>query len=236
MAYEQNSIYGRESPDLSKEDLGAAERVQRQAQQNFDSSRQFDSTRQQAASGLDAVADAADAAAENLDEHDQQGLSRYVTEIADSVASLANSLRHKSVDELVHDVEAIARKNPTLFIAGSLAIGLGVGRFARASAKGQNVGERHERDAHSTPNFDDVYPRNVSREAYPETEGSETAGEITQRVTEEDYLADDYAMAGGDDIGFEDNGYLDRDDEFPSITSRKDQSFGSNNRGGNFYE
>ncbi len=231
MAYEQNSIYGRESPDLSKEDLGAAERVQRTAQQSFDS------TRQQAASGLDAVADAADAAAENLEEYDQQGLSRYVTEIADSVASLANSLRHKSVDELVHDVEAIARKNPTLFIAGSLAIGLGIGRFARASAKGQNISERYERDAHSAPNFtDEVYPRNVSGDAYPETAGSETAGEITQRVTEEDYLADDYAMAGGYDIGFEDNGYLDRDEEFPSITSRKDQSFGSNNRGGNFYE
>jgi hypothetical protein len=226
MAYEQNSSYGREgSYDASKNDLGAAERVRRQAQQNFES------TRQQAASGLDALVDAADAAAENLDEHDQQGLSRYVTEIADSVASLASSLRHKSVDELVHDVESIARKNPTLFIAGSLAIGLGIGRFARASAIGHSSGKNYERGANRDSKFvDETYPRNVSGDAYPES------GEITQRVTEEDYLADDYAMTGGDDIGFEDNGYLDRDEEFPSFTSRKDQPLGSNNRGGNFYE
>lgn len=225
MAYEQNSIYGREgSYDSSKDDLGAAERAQRQAQQSFDN------TRQQAASGLDALVDAADAAAENLDEHDQQGLSRYVTEIADSVASLANGLRHKSVDELVHDVEAIARKNPTLFIAGSLAIGLGIGRFARASAKSRGS---YERGAHSDSDFadDEAYRRNVSGNAFPDE-----AGEITQRVTEEDYLADDYAMAGGDDVGFYDNGYLDRDEEFPSINSRKEQSVDPNNRGGKFYE
>lgn len=226
MAYEQSSNYGREgSYDASRDGLGAAEHVRRQTQQNFDQ------TRQQAASGLDALVDAADAAAESLDEHDQQGLSRYVTEIADSVASLANSLRHKSVDELVHDVESIARKNPTLFIAGSLAIGLGIGRFARASAKGHHSGKNDEQRANSDSNFaDETYPRNVSGDAYPES------GEITQRVTEEDYLADDYAMTGGDDIGFEDNGYLDRDEEFPPMASRKDQPFGSNNRGGNFYE
>lgn len=227
MAYEQNAIYGREgSYDSSKDNFGAAERAQQQAQQSFDN------TRQQAASGLDALVDAADAAAENLDEHDQQGLSRYVTEIADSVASVANSLRHKSVDELVHDVEAIARKNPTLFIAGSLAIGLGIGRFARASAKSHGSGKGYERGAHGDSDFaDEAYRSNVSANAFPDE-----AGEITQRVTEEDYLTDDYAMAGGDDVGFDDNGYLDGDEEFPSITSKNDQSFNTNNRGGKFYE
>lgn len=205
MTYEQNSMRGRESSfGRTREDLGAAaDQVRQQTQQKLDDGRE------QAAGGLDSLVSAASAAAEDLREHNQQGLSRYVNEIADSVASVASSLRNKSVDELVHEVEAIARKNPTLFLAGSLAVGLGIGRFARASTKprfsDKGVSDKGASDKglsdkdqgagdFSGSNFsDEDYPRNISGDAYPEKAGSYTSS----RVTEEDYLADDFTAAGG---------------------------------------
>ena len=75
----------------------------------------------------------ADAAAEDLQDHQQQALSEYVTQFASSISALANNLRHKSIDELMHEAEGIARRNPALFIGGSIAIGLGLARFAKAS-------------------------------------------------------------------------------------------------------
>ena len=80
------------------------------------------------------MANAVRAAASDLQDQDREGLSHYVTELADSVSTLATGLRQQSVDELIHDVENIARKNPALFIGGSIAIGLGLARFAKASS------------------------------------------------------------------------------------------------------
>ncbi len=182
MAYEQNSTRGQDgSTTKVKEDLSAAtESARRQVQEKFSEGRET------AAGSLDSLAGAVGAAAENLRENNQQGLSRYVTEIADSVASVANSLRNKSVDELVHDVEATARKNPALFIAGSVAIGLAIGRFARASA-------RHGTNFEGSSNFaDERYSRNLAGDSYPES----AVGYGSERVEEEDYLADDFASEG----------------------------------------
>lgn len=74
-------------------------------------------------------------AADYLREHDNPDLSHYVAEIAEGVGSFAKKLQTKSVNELIHDMEAVARRNPALFIAGSLAIGLGLSRFAKASSR-----------------------------------------------------------------------------------------------------
>ena len=181
---------------------------------------------------MDSIADAATAAAEDLHEHHQEGLSRYVSEIADSVSSIAGSLRHKSVDELVHEVGAIARKNPTLFLAGSVAVGLGIGRFARSSAK-------HQREGAS---FSEGVPRAGSVAAYPER----AEYDDIQHVTEEDYLADDFALAGGEDIDLEMGDIGDSDRRFDterksnseelSARTRSGRSGNNSTIGGDFYE
>lgn len=235
MTYEPNSQQGRGNfSSRPRDDSGAGDGVRRQAEETFDE------TREQAASGLDSIVGAAAAAAEDLREHNQEGLSRYVSEIADSVASLATSLRHKSVDELIHDVGAIARRNPTLFLAGSLAVGLGVGRFARSSSKHQrdksDYGENDNR-----ADMDEDYPRNLSGDAYPER----AENDDYQQVTEEDYLADDFAFAGGEDIDLEkeefggsNNRFDGRREDVTSRRTTRDSSTGNTNQpiGGDFYE
>lgn len=253
MTYEPNITQGRDSSarrdsysGSTREGSGAADQVRQQAQEQAQET--LDSTREQAAGGLDSIVDAAAAAADELRDHNQEGLSRYVSEIADSVASVASSIRHKSVDELIHDVEAVARNNPTLFLAGSLAVGLGIGRFARASSK-----ERSSRDADRWAETQQTNSRNYAQnqnDAY--FEGAE--GYDVQQVTEEDYLADDYAFAAGEDIDMEkeDFGREDLDSTIatrqaditsrqPDITSKQKgsqltPSNGNQPIGGDFYE
>lgn len=96
-------------------------------------SQSFTENRETVAKDVESLAHAADAAAEDLQEHQQQALSEYVTQFSSSISALANNLRHKSIDELMHEAEGIARRNPALFIGGSIAIGLGLARFAKAS-------------------------------------------------------------------------------------------------------
>lgn len=95
-----------------------------------------------AADKVDTLADSVRAAASEMREDDVAHLSRHVADMAGSLGRMADGLREKSADEILHDVRRIARENPTLFIAGSIAIGFGLTRFARASASDATDRER----------------------------------------------------------------------------------------------
>jgi hypothetical protein len=62
-------------------------------------------------------------------------LSRYAGELSGSMHGLAERLRSRSVDDLAADVRSLARRNPTVFVAGSIAIGLLGARFLKATAR-----------------------------------------------------------------------------------------------------
>ena len=51
------------------------------------------------------------------------------------VGNLATRLREGSIDELVDDTRALARRNPGLFIAGGLVAGFVLARFVKASSR-----------------------------------------------------------------------------------------------------
>lgn len=119
---------------------GAAEDAKAKAHQLADEAKaqgksQLDSYRETAADEIERVAQGAKAAAEQLEGDDRLGLSGYVSDMAQGMVQLSDSLRGKSIDELVQDVNRLARNNPALFITGSIALGFGLTRFARASSK-----------------------------------------------------------------------------------------------------
>lgn len=93
--------------------------------------------REEAADKVDTLADSVKAAADRMRGDDVAHLSAHITDMANGLSRMADGLREKSADEILRDVRRIARENPTLFIAGSIAIGFGITRFARASASGQ---------------------------------------------------------------------------------------------------
>lgn len=96
---------------------------------------QFEHLRGTAAQNLDKLAESAQAAASKLEQDDVGHLSEYVSDLASRMGQLSNTLRTKSIDEVFQDLGRIARENPALFVTGSLAIGFGISRFARASQR-----------------------------------------------------------------------------------------------------
>lgn len=115
---------------------------------------QLDGYRETAADELEKVAHSAEAAARELEGQDTLGLSGYVSDMAQSMVRLSDNLRGKSVDELIHDVNRLARDNPALFIAGSIALGFGLTRFAKASARHTEDDYRHRQASSSAASPD----------------------------------------------------------------------------------
>jgi hypothetical protein len=101
---------------------------------------QVDQYRDVAADKIDTLADSVKAAASKLEGDDVGHLSGHIADMADSMSRLSDGLRNKSTDQILHDVSRIARENPALFVAGSIAVGFGLTRFARASAQGIEAG------------------------------------------------------------------------------------------------
>lgn len=96
--------------------------------------------REAAADKVDQVADTIDKAASQLPDDDVLHVSQHISAMADGLGRLSDGLREKSADQILHDIGRIARQNPALFIGGSIAIGFGIARFARASAPSHQSG------------------------------------------------------------------------------------------------
>ncbi len=98
-----------------------------------------DKMRDTAADKVDTLAESAKAAASELKGDDIGHLSDYVSDLAQSLGQLSSNMREKTGDDLLHEVSRLARDNPALFVTGSIAIGFGLSRFAKASAPTQTT-------------------------------------------------------------------------------------------------
>lgn len=96
---------------------------------------QADHYREVAADKVGQVADRIKAAAGELDDGATSSLSSHITSLADGMGRLSSDLREKSGDEILRDVNRLARQNPGMFVAGGLAVGFGLARLMKASAK-----------------------------------------------------------------------------------------------------
>ncbi|MBP6786720.1 MAG: hypothetical protein KA170_03960 [Candidatus Promineofilum sp.] len=84
---------------------------------------------------LGTVAEAVRQTSEELSGQDQAGIARYGTRIADQIESVSNYLNERGVEEVLTDVEGVARRQPALFLGGAFMLGLLVGRFVRSSSQ-----------------------------------------------------------------------------------------------------
>ncbi|MQG94665.1 hypothetical protein [Pseudomonas sp. MN1F] len=97
-------------------------------------SEQFEQYRDTAADQLDSLGEGARSAAAALQDKDSLGLSQYLSQAAECVGAFAEQVRHESAESLLQRGAHLARSNPALFLAGSVAVGFAVSRFMRASA------------------------------------------------------------------------------------------------------
>jgi hypothetical protein len=67
-------------------------------------------------------------------------VSDYAERAVDGLDSVAQALREQDVRALVGQVEDFARRQPALFLAGSVAIGFALARFLKSSSRGYGQG------------------------------------------------------------------------------------------------
>jgi len=180
MTQHQGSTSAGSGPTGGRRHDGNADHLKREAgklgeQVGEEARSEFERQKRSAAGKAEALADTMRDAAERLEGDDRQ-LSHLVSGIASSLGELADGMRNKSADELLRDVRRIARDNPTLMIAGSVAIGFGLVRFARASShRRHDEGEHLQRGA--TGSARSVSPMGMGSESGNVTEWSRNSDE-----------------------------------------------------------
>lgn len=108
--------------------------------------------RQQAASRVEqrkqkvtgAIHDFADAvrrAGDELNQRDQTMAARLVSRTAEGLEDVSRTLADKRPSEMVDGLRDFGRRNPTAFLAGSLLLGVALGRFLRSSEPEPQYGD-----------------------------------------------------------------------------------------------
>ena len=116
---------------------GKAQQLASEAQQRASEQVKSGTTRgkDRAAETLSGVAQSLRLSSQQLREQNQEGVSRYTERAADQVEQLSNYLQNADVTELVDRIEDFARRQPTLFLGGTFALGLLGARFLKSSRR-----------------------------------------------------------------------------------------------------
>ena len=145
----------------------------------------YENLRDLATDQIDTLVDGAQSAASALEGKDSLGLSQYLTQLATGLGSFADQVRDKSAEDLLHKGAQLARDNPALFLAGSVAIGFGLSRFLRASAgHASNTSPSSASPASASAGRGRATP-NVASEEYSATpDASQSTGAVADPIGE----------------------------------------------------
>ena len=90
-----------------------------------------------AAQALSGVAQAVRQIGDQIQQSGQAPLAKYANDAATQIEQTSTYLHEKSVDQLISDVEGFARRQPALFVAGGLVLGVIAARFIKSSSQHQ---------------------------------------------------------------------------------------------------
>jgi len=90
------------------------------------------------------IAGAIERATEELDRSDFPSIAAYANQISARIKNFANGLRDRNVEELLDDVRQAARRNPKMFFIGSIAAGVALSRFFKATERYDSQGASGE--------------------------------------------------------------------------------------------
>jgi hypothetical protein len=80
-------------------------------------------------------------AGDDLAQNDQSVAGKMVKQAADGLESFSRSLSDKRPEELLNAVRDFGRENPAAFIAGSVLLGIAIGRLAKSTDQRPRDGE-----------------------------------------------------------------------------------------------
>jgi len=94
----------------------------------------LDEQKERAADRVSAIAEAVRRAGQCLDQAATPTIARYLSEAAGGIDAFSDTIRDRSWSELAADTADFARRRPTLFVAGAMALGFLAGRLLSAPA------------------------------------------------------------------------------------------------------
>jgi hypothetical protein len=100
---------------------------------------QIQGAKGQLAEGAERVADAVERTADNLEGDGDNAISGFGRSVASLMRQLAGGLREADVAEFADELAQLARRNPGVFLAGSVALGFGIARVFKAHAPPQSA-------------------------------------------------------------------------------------------------
>jgi hypothetical protein len=89
---------------------------------------------------LGRVAAAVRSSTQKLRDEEHDTIANYVDKAADQVETWSLRLREKNVNELLSDVQRLARRQPAVFIGSAFALGLVGARFLKSSRSQNDYG------------------------------------------------------------------------------------------------
>ncbi|WP_274424801.1 hypothetical protein [Chelativorans sp. YIM 93263] len=93
--------------------------------------RKAEEAKHRTSESLHSFAEAIRSASDELKKKDEGPAARLLGEAAGGLEELSGTLGKKRLEDIVDDVRDFGRRNPTAFVAGSVLVGMALGRFAR---------------------------------------------------------------------------------------------------------
>jgi len=94
---------------------------------------------------LGSVAQAVRSSTQRLRDEKHDTIAGYVDKAADQIENWSRRLKEKDVNELVTDVQRLARRQPAVFIGSAFALGLVGARFLKSSNQQNDYGSEYRR-------------------------------------------------------------------------------------------
>lgn len=95
----------------------------------------FDEQKERTVQQAEGIASALRQSSNELRANDQEAFAHYTDMAAEQVEYLSGYVRSKGLNDVVNDVQQLARRQPELFVAGMLAGGFLLGRFLKSSQR-----------------------------------------------------------------------------------------------------
>ena len=160
----------------------------------------YDEQKSRAMSEVNHLASALRRAGDDLSGQGGLGIgSTVLGRVATHLESLGTTMDGKNLDDIVSDVERLARRNPAMFIGGAMLIGFAASRFLKSSGR-SSYGRGFESGLEFAGNAD------FSRDFYDRGSDLDTgSGYGSQRGTGASSVRSDFETTGGAGIGTTDN-------------------------------
>lgn len=135
----EESAIKEKAAQIQQKTAEAAEEAKRQAadlsqRAKSEASTTLQNQKEMAAQELHGVAEALRQTGSQLQGQEQNLFAQYSHQMANQVDRASNYLEEHDLEELVHEAEDFARRQPELFIGGAFTLGLLAARFWKSSA------------------------------------------------------------------------------------------------------